>query len=126
MEQTPLFNLTAFNLSSCSNLSSAPELTLKTDVASIYYTDVLGCDLNFLRQGFRVIIQPRFLDIHDVDPIFYICSLSVEGINLLDQLWHVANSSNASLALEDQRCPVLHVGQYSTLSLPLHQVFGHR
>ncbi|KAL7844087.1 hypothetical protein SRHO_G00226260 [Serrasalmus rhombeus] len=48
-----------------------------------------------------------------------------ENINLLDQLWQVANSSNASVTLEGQRCPVLHVGQYSTLALPLRQLFGH-
>lgn len=49
-----------------------------------------------------------------------------EAVDLLDHLWQVANHSNASVTHEDRRCPVLHVGQYSTLSVPLQQVFGHR
>ncbi|ROL47462.1 Collagen alpha-1(XI) chain [Anabarilius grahami] len=51
---------------------------------------------------------------------------NTEAIDLLDHLWQVANHSNASVTHESQRCPVLHVGQYSTLSIPLQQVFGHR
>uniref|UniRef100_A0AAY4CW64 Laminin G domain-containing protein n=2 Tax=Denticeps clupeoides TaxID=299321 RepID=A0AAY4CW64_9TELE len=48
-----------------------------------------------------------------------------EEIDLLEQLWVVANSSNVTGVVEN-RCPVLQVGQYSTLSLPLHMVFGQR
>ncbi|XP_061118108.1 collagen alpha-2(XI) chain-like [Conger conger] len=50
-----------------------------------------------------------------------------EEIDLLEQLfWQVGNSSNSSISLEGQKCPVLQVGQYSTLSLPLRQAFGAR
>ncbi|KAG5834202.1 hypothetical protein ANANG_G00259020 [Anguilla anguilla] len=53
--------------------------------------------------------------------------LLTEEVDLLEQLfWQVGNSSNSSITLEGQKCPVLQVGQYSTLSLPLRQVFGAR
>jgi hypothetical protein len=49
--------------------------------------------------------------------------LSTE-VNLLEELsLQVSNSSNASMSLDALRCPVLQVGQYSTLSLPLAQLF---
>nr|XP_029501712.1 collagen alpha-1(XI) chain-like [Oncorhynchus nerka] len=45
-------------------------------------------------------------------------------VNLLEELsLQVSNSSNASMSLDALRCPVLQVGQYSTLSLPLAQLF---
>ncbi|KAK0146971.1 Collagen alpha-3(V) chain [Merluccius polli] len=48
-----------------------------------------------------------------------------DEVNVLDELsLQVSNSSNASLTLEGPaRCPVLQVGQYSTLALPLEQLF---
>lgn len=49
-----------------------------------------------------------------------------EQIDLLDHIWQVANHSNASATQEGHGFPVLHVGLYSTLSVPLRQVFGHR
>ncbi|KAI1882503.1 hypothetical protein AGOR_G00251430 [Albula goreensis] len=50
-----------------------------------------------------------------------------EEVDLLEQLfWQAGNSSNTSITLEGQKCPVLQVGQYSTLSLPLRQAFGSR
>lgn len=77
--QGPTWNRPRFNLRAFigSNLSSARELSLKTDVSSVYYTHVLGCDLSYLRQGFEVIVQPCFLDMRVVDHMFYIYSLSL-------------------------------------------------
>lgn len=49
-----------------------------------------------------------------------------EQIDLLDHLWQVANHSNASLTEQGRGFPVLHVGLYSTLSIPLRQVFENR
>ncbi|XP_071011181.1 collagen alpha-2(I) chain-like [Oncorhynchus clarkii lewisi] len=47
-----------------------------------------------------------------------------QKVNLLEELsLQVSNSSNASMSLDALRCPVLQVGQYSTLSLPLAQLF---
>ncbi|XP_030197639.1 collagen alpha-2(XI) chain isoform X2 [Gadus morhua] len=48
-----------------------------------------------------------------------------EEVNILDELsLQVSNSSNASLSLDGEaRCPVLLVGQYSTLALPLDEIF---
>ncbi|KAJ7988515.1 hypothetical protein DPEC_G00324380, partial [Dallia pectoralis] len=45
-------------------------------------------------------------------------------VNLIEELLlQVSNSSNASMSLDAHRCPVLQVGQYSTLALPLAQLF---
>lgn len=55
--------------------------------------------------------------------VLNICS---ENIDLIHQLWETANDTNATFVLDDDRSPVLHVGQYATISLPLHQVFGYR
>uniref|UniRef100_A0A673XVB8 Laminin G domain-containing protein n=1 Tax=Salmo trutta TaxID=8032 RepID=A0A673XVB8_SALTR len=50
--------------------------------------------------------------------------LPTEEVNLLEELsLQVSNSSNASMSLDAQRCPVLQVGQYSTLALPLAELF---
>ncbi|KAI7795610.1 putative collagen alpha-1I chain-like [Triplophysa rosa] len=49
-----------------------------------------------------------------------------EQIDLVDHLWQVANHSNASVTQEGHGFPVLHVGLYSILSIPLRQVFGNR
>ncbi|RVE65499.1 hypothetical protein OJAV_G00117130 [Oryzias javanicus] len=47
-----------------------------------------------------------------------------EEVDILQELSHlVSASSNASWTVEDGRCPVLHVGQYSTLALPMQQLF---
>lgn len=64
MEQTRLFNFIYRLLYS---LSSAPKLTLKTDVASIHLTDVLACDLSCPRQSYShvswifVLLIPHFI-----------------------------------------------------------------
>ncbi|AWP14955.1 putative collagen alpha-1(V) chain-like [Scophthalmus maximus] len=45
-------------------------------------------------------------------------------VNILQELsLQVSDASNASMRVEDSRCPVLQVGQYSTLALPLRQLF---
>nr|XP_046172619.1 collagen alpha-1(XI) chain-like [Oncorhynchus gorbuscha] len=50
--------------------------------------------------------------------------LPTEEVNLLEELsLQVSNSSNASMSLDALRCPVLQVGQYSTLALPLAELF---
>ncbi|KAL6097196.1 uncharacterized protein ACO6RY_06342 [Pungitius sinensis] len=49
--------------------------------------------------------------------------LHTDELNLLQELsLQLSNSSNASLSLDDSRCPVLQVGQYSTLALPLRHL----
>lgn len=51
-------------------------------------------------------------------------SLITDEVNVLQELsQQVSNSSNSSMSMEDSRCPVLQVGQYSTLALPLRQLF---
>ncbi|TKS84164.1 Collagen alpha-1(V) chain [Collichthys lucidus] len=41
-------------------------------------------------------------------------------VDILQELsLQLSNSSNASMTLDDSRCPVLQVGQYSTMALPL-------
>ncbi|XP_041667075.1 collagen alpha-1(XI) chain-like [Cheilinus undulatus] len=46
--------------------------------------------------------------------------LLTDELNVLLELSPlVSNSSNTSMTLDDSRCPVLHVGQYSTMTLPL-------
>ncbi|KAM7369300.1 hypothetical protein PAMP_013579 [Pampus punctatissimus] len=48
-------------------------------------------------------------------------------VSILQELsLQMSNSSNASMIMEGSRCPVLQVGQYSTLSLPLQQLFADR
>lgn len=52
-----------------------------------------------------------------------------EEVDLLKSLSSLAlNSSNVSLTVSegDQRCPTLHIGQYSTLTLPMRETFGPR
>ncbi|TMS08329.1 Collagen alpha-4(VI) chain, partial [Larimichthys crocea] len=46
--------------------------------------------------------------------------LQTDEVDILQELsLQLSNSSNASMTLDDSRCPVLQVGQYSTLALPL-------
>lgn len=46
--------------------------------------------------------------------------LTTDEVDILQELsLQLSNSSNASMTLDDSRCPVLQVGQYSTLALPL-------
>lgn len=53
--------------------------------------------------------------------------LPTEEVNVLQELsLQVSDSKNASLSVEDRKCPVVQVGQYSTLSLPLRQLFSDR
>ncbi|KAM7393227.1 hypothetical protein PAMA_008057 [Pampus argenteus] len=53
--------------------------------------------------------------------------LQADEVSILQELsLHMSNSSNASMIMEGSRCPVLQVGQYSTLSLPLQQLFFDR
>ncbi|CAB1448052.1 unnamed protein product [Pleuronectes platessa] len=60
-------------------------------------------------------------------PYIFEDSWKAEEVNILQELsLHVSNSSNASMAVEDGGCPVLQVGQYSTLALPLPQLFPDR
>lgn len=55
-------------------------------------------------------------------PVLY--CLTTDEVNILQELsLQVSNSSNASVTVEDNNCPVLQVGQYSTLALPLQQLF---
>lgn len=43
-------------------------------------------------------------------------------MNILQELSpQLLNNSETSMSTEDSRCPVLHVGQQSTLAVPLHQ-----
>ncbi|XP_061115428.1 collagen alpha-1(V) chain-like [Conger conger] len=52
-----------------------------------------------------------------------------EEVDLLERLSSLAlNSSNVSLSVSEgaQRCPTLHIGQYSTLTLPMEETFGPR
>ncbi|KAG7499803.1 hypothetical protein JOB18_050051 [Solea senegalensis] len=50
-----------------------------------------------------------------------------DEVNVLQELsLQVSISSNVSMTAEDGQCPVLQVGQYSTLALPLHQLFTDR
>ncbi|KAG5840838.1 hypothetical protein ANANG_G00192920 [Anguilla anguilla] len=52
-----------------------------------------------------------------------------EEVDLLESLsWIALNSSNVSLTVSEgtQRCPTLHIGQYSTLTLPMRETFGPR
>lgn len=50
--------------------------------------------------------------------------LTTDEVNILQELsLQVSDASNASMRVEDSRCPVLQVGQYSTLALPLRQLF---
>ncbi|GLD56696.1 collagen alpha-1(I) chain isoform X1 [Lates japonicus] len=52
------------------------------------------------------------------------CGYRHDEVNVLQELsQQVSNSSNTSMSVEDSRCPVLQVGQYSTLALPLRQLF---
>ncbi|KAM6902308.1 uncharacterized protein FYW49_015931 [Xenentodon cancila] len=54
-------------------------------------------------------------------------TLQTEEVDILQELsLHVSDRSNASITVEDSRCPVLQVGQYSTLSLNLRQLFTDR
>nr|XP_043868866.1 collagen alpha-1(XI) chain-like [Solea senegalensis] len=53
--------------------------------------------------------------------------LPTDEVNVLQELsLQVSISSNVSMTAEDGQCPVLQVGQYSTLALPLHQLFTDR
>ncbi|XP_030004254.1 collagen alpha-1(V) chain-like [Sphaeramia orbicularis] len=56
----------------------------------------------------------------------YFCGLDPcvdDELNILQEISsQVSNSSNSSLTVEDGRCPVLQVGLYSTLALPLRQI----
>ncbi|XP_034047688.1 collagen alpha-2(V) chain [Thalassophryne amazonica] len=48
-----------------------------------------------------------------------------QKVNVLEQLsFQVSTSSNASMTLDSRRCPVLQMGQYSTLALPLGRLFA--
>ncbi|KAI4817194.1 hypothetical protein KUCAC02_009470 [Chaenocephalus aceratus] len=49
--------------------------------------------------------------------------LSPDEVSILQELSpQVLNSSNTSMTVDDGRCPVLQVGQYSTLSVPLQDL----
>ncbi|XP_068588520.1 uncharacterized protein [Cebidichthys violaceus] len=49
--------------------------------------------------------------------------LQTDEVNILQELsLQLSNSSNASMTVDDSRCPVLQVGQYSTLVLPLQHL----
>ncbi|KAM4634126.1 collagen alpha-2(XI) chain-like [Polymixia lowei] len=53
--------------------------------------------------------------------------MTSDEVNILEELsLQVSNSSNASMTVEGNRCPVLQVGQYSTLAMPLQQLFSDR
>lgn len=50
-------------------------------------------------------------------------SLTTDEVNILEEIsFQLSNNSNASMTMDDSRCPVLQVGQYSTLALPLQQL----
>ncbi|XP_029301004.1 collagen alpha-1(XI) chain-like [Cottoperca gobio] len=49
--------------------------------------------------------------------------LQTDELNILQELsLQVSNSSNTSMTVDDSRCPVLQVGQYSTLTVPLQHL----
>ncbi|KAK2818894.1 hypothetical protein Q5P01_024455 [Channa striata] len=50
--------------------------------------------------------------------------LQTDHVNILQELsLQVSNSSSSFITVEESKCPILQVGQYSTLTVPLRQVF---
>ncbi|XP_066569337.1 collagen alpha-1(XI) chain-like [Amia ocellicauda] len=48
-----------------------------------------------------------------------------ETLDLLPRVsLQAANGTNMSVSEDEQKCPVLHIGQYATLTLPARQAFG--
>ncbi|MEQ2163036.1 hypothetical protein GOODEAATRI_026092, partial [Goodea atripinnis] len=57
---------------------------------------------------------------------FSVC-LPTEEVNVLQELsLQVSERNNSFMTVEGSRCPVIRVGQYSTLTLPLQQIFSYR
>lgn len=55
-----------------------------------------------------------------------ICVTAGDEVNILQELSpQLLNSSKTSLATDDSGCPVLQVGQHSTLAVPLQQFLAN-
>lgn len=60
------------------------------------------------------------------DQVSAVC-LPTEELNILQELSpQVSDRSNSSLTVEGASCPIIRVGQYATLTLPMQQIFRDR
>lgn len=56
--------------------------------------------------------------------LFFLKCVITDEVNILQELsLQFLNSSNTSMTLDDSKCQVLQMGQYSTLAVPLQQIF---